>query len=125
MKWTKEAEESIKRVPFFIRKRVRSRVEKEAIAAGRNVVTLKEVKSTQARYLSNMESEIKGFRVETCFGSSGCPNRANETENLVERIELRDYTAVQSTVAVFALFVAGISLFMDVLYSFIDPRIRY
>lgn len=44
---------------------------------------------------------------------------------LVDRIELRDYTAVQSTVAVFALFVAGISLFMDVLYAFIDPRIRY
>lgn len=44
---------------------------------------------------------------------------------LVERIELRDYTAVQSTVAVFALFVAAISLIMDVLYAFIDPRIRY
>jgi peptide/nickel transport system permease protein len=44
---------------------------------------------------------------------------------LVERIELRDYTAVQSTIAVFALFVAGISLLMDILYAFIDPRIRY
>ncbi|MFN2144147.1 MAG: ABC transporter permease [Anaerolineales bacterium] len=44
---------------------------------------------------------------------------------LVERIELRDYTAVQSAVAVFALFVAGISLVMDILYAFIDPRIRY
>jgi peptide/nickel transport system permease protein len=44
---------------------------------------------------------------------------------LVDRIELRDYTAVQSTIAVFALFVAGISLVMDVLYAFIDPRIRY
>lgn len=44
---------------------------------------------------------------------------------LVERIELRDYTAVQSTIAVFALFVAIISLAMDVLYAFIDPRIRY
>lgn len=44
---------------------------------------------------------------------------------LVDRIELRDYTAVQSVIAVFALFVAGISLIMDVLYAFIDPRIRY
>jgi peptide/nickel transport system permease protein len=44
---------------------------------------------------------------------------------LVDRIELRDYTAVQSTVAVFALFVAVISLAMDILYAFIDPRIRY
>jgi peptide/nickel transport system permease protein len=44
---------------------------------------------------------------------------------LVERIELRDYTAVQSTIGVFAMFVAGISLTMDILYAFIDPRIRY
>ena len=44
---------------------------------------------------------------------------------LVTRIQLRDYTAVQSTIAVFAVFVAGISLAMDILYAFIDPRIRY
>ena len=44
---------------------------------------------------------------------------------LVERIQLRDYTAVQATIGIFALFVAFISLLMDVLYAFIDPRIRY
>ncbi len=44
---------------------------------------------------------------------------------LVERIQLRDYTAVQATIGVFAMFVALISLLMDVLYAFIDPRIRY
>ena len=44
---------------------------------------------------------------------------------LVERIQLRDYTAVQATIAVFAMFVAAISLLMDILYAFIDPRIRY
>jgi peptide/nickel transport system permease protein len=44
---------------------------------------------------------------------------------LVERIQLRDYTAVQATIGIFALFVAFVSLLMDVLYAFIDPRIRY
>jgi peptide/nickel transport system permease protein len=44
---------------------------------------------------------------------------------LVERIQLRDYTAVQSVIAIFALFVAFISLLIDVLNAFIDPRIRY
>ncbi len=44
---------------------------------------------------------------------------------LVTRIELRDYTAVQATIGVFAIFVAVISLAMDILYAFIDPRIRY
>jgi dissimilatory sulfite reductase (desulfoviridin) alpha/beta subunit len=87
MKWTKEAEEAVKRIPFFVRKKVKSRVEKEAMASGKNVVSIIEVKTTQARYLSNMESEIKGFRVETCFGAGGCPNRTIETENLISRIE--------------------------------------
>ena len=44
---------------------------------------------------------------------------------LVKRIELRDYNAVQSVIAVFALFVGGISVLVDILYAFIDPRIRY
>ena len=44
---------------------------------------------------------------------------------LVERIALRDYTAVQSTIAVFAFFVGIISLLIDLLYAVVDPRIRY
>lgn len=44
---------------------------------------------------------------------------------LVDRIELRDYPAVQAVIMVFAMLVAFISLAMDVLYAFIDPRIRY
>lgn len=44
---------------------------------------------------------------------------------LVERIELRDYTAVQAVIAVFAMFVGLITMVMDLLYGFIDPRIRY
>jgi peptide/nickel transport system permease protein len=44
---------------------------------------------------------------------------------LVDRIELRDYPAVQAVIMVFAMLVAFISLVMDVLYAFIDPRIRY
>ena len=44
---------------------------------------------------------------------------------LVDRIALRDYTAVQAVITVFALFVALISLLMDVVNAFVDPRIRY
>ncbi|MCJ7551983.1 MAG: ABC transporter permease [Anaerolineae bacterium] len=44
---------------------------------------------------------------------------------LVKRIELRDYNAVQSVIAVFALFVGAISVLTDILYAFVDPRIRY
>jgi peptide/nickel transport system permease protein len=44
---------------------------------------------------------------------------------LVERISSRDFIAVQSTVAVFAVFVALISLAVDIVYSVIDPRVKY
>lgn len=44
---------------------------------------------------------------------------------LVERISSRDYTAVQSVIAMFAMLVAFISLAVDVIYSLLDPRVRY
>ncbi|MEP7285494.1 MAG: ABC transporter permease [Chloroflexota bacterium] len=44
---------------------------------------------------------------------------------LFERITQRDYTAVQGVVTVFAILVAVTSLLVDILYGFIDPRIRY
>ena len=87
MKWMPEAEEAVKKVPFFVRKRVRARVEKEAHEAGKPVVSLADVKATQARYLTNMSSEIKGYQIETCFGPSGCPNRAIISDQLIDQIE--------------------------------------
>lgn len=44
---------------------------------------------------------------------------------LVERIGQRDYTAVQGVITIFALSVAIVSLVTDVVYAFLDPRIRY
>jgi dissimilatory sulfite reductase (desulfoviridin) alpha/beta subunit len=87
MKWMPEAEEAIKKVPFFVRKRVKTRVEKEATEAGKQAVSLADVKATQARYLTSMSSEIKGYQVETCFGPSGCPNRAIISDRLIAQIE--------------------------------------
>ena len=87
MKWMPQAEDAIKKVPFFVRKRVRARVEKEAMEAGRQTVSLADVKATQARYLTSMSSEIKGYQIETCFGPSGCPNRAIISDQLIARIE--------------------------------------
>ncbi|MEB3774734.1 MAG: ABC transporter permease [Desulfurococcales archaeon] len=44
---------------------------------------------------------------------------------LLERVEARDYTAVQGVVVFFALIVGLISLIVDTIYALIDPRIRY
>jgi len=87
MHWTPEAEAAIKQVPFFVRKRVRARVEKEAKDAGQERISLADVKATQARYLSGMQAELKGYQLDTCFGPSGCPNRAMVSEPLIARIE--------------------------------------
>jgi dissimilatory sulfite reductase (desulfoviridin) alpha/beta subunit len=34
-----------------------------------------------------MEEEVKGFQVETCFGPSGCPNRAVAYDDLAKKVE--------------------------------------
>jgi len=44
---------------------------------------------------------------------------------LVERITYADYTTVQGTVVFFAIIVVTINLLVDIIYAFIDPRIRY
>lgn len=44
---------------------------------------------------------------------------------LVQRISARDYTAVQSVITMFAFLVAILSLAVDIVYSLLDPRVRY
>jgi dissimilatory sulfite reductase (desulfoviridin) alpha/beta subunit len=87
MKWTEEAEKAIRKVPFFVRKKVRARVEEGVIAAGRKRVTISDLNAAQKRYLTHMSSEIKGFQIDTCFGSGGCPNRALESNTLFNSLE--------------------------------------
>ncbi len=44
---------------------------------------------------------------------------------LVEKVQYRDYTAIQGVVVFYAFIVGLISLVVDVIYALIDPRIRY
>ncbi len=87
MEWTKDAENAVKRVPFFVRKKVRARVETQVAEIGKKIVTLADVKTAQKRHLQTMSEEIKGYQIDTCFGSGGCPNRTIPSEKLLERIE--------------------------------------
>jgi dissimilatory sulfite reductase (desulfoviridin) alpha/beta subunit len=86
MKWTKEAEEAMLRVPFFVRKKVRKRVEEVAACAAASTVRMEHVRLCRQKFLDDMESEVKGHQIETCFGSGGCPNRTIET-HWVDRLE--------------------------------------
>ena len=44
---------------------------------------------------------------------------------LVGSIMQRDYTALQSVMVIYALFVIGINLITDVIYSIVDPRMTH
>jgi anaerobic sulfite reductase subunit C len=87
MRWNKEAEEAVSKVPFFVRRRVRKRVEEEATRLHAQIVTLEHVTACKRRYLENMEEEVKGHQLETCFGPSGCPNRAVVDDSLSVELE--------------------------------------
>ncbi len=43
---------------------------------------------------------------------------------LVDRINHRDYTGIQGTVVFFGVLVSLVTLVMDILYAYLDPRIR-
>lgn len=87
MEWMEEAEAAIKKVPFFVRKRVRARVEEEVRKSGKTRISLNDVRLSQKRYLARMGEEIKGYQLETCFGTSGCPNPAMDSRRLLERLD--------------------------------------
>jgi dissimilatory sulfite reductase (desulfoviridin) alpha/beta subunit len=87
MQWTPEAETALRKAPFFVRKKVRRRVESEAAAAGRKAVTLTDVKTTLKRYLQGMSSEVRGYRLDVCFGPNGCPSRAADATGLIQALE--------------------------------------
>jgi peptide/nickel transport system permease protein len=43
---------------------------------------------------------------------------------LVQRINHRDYTAIQGVVVFFGILVSFVTLVVDILYAYLDPRIR-
>lgn len=87
MKWTKEAEKEISRVPFFIRRRVRKRIEEEAEKAGTTFVNMEHVHYLKEKYMKRMEDEIKGYEVETCMGRGRCPNKAANPDELARELD--------------------------------------
>ncbi len=89
MKWSDDADKAIKKVPFFVRKKVKKKVEDYAARKGKPVVELIDVNELKNKFLSKggMESEIKGYEVSSCFGASGCPNVACSTTELAREIE--------------------------------------
>ena len=87
LKWTSGAEKLMGKIPFFVRKRVRKKVEEAARRQGVSTVTESFVALLQKRFMNAMEEEVKGFSIETCFGPSGCPNRAIQEDRVAAEVE--------------------------------------
>lgn len=98
--WTTEAESALKKVPFFVRKKAKNRIEKYVLdkleikrGSVRSdivygaVVTIEDVNAAKEKFLSNMSKDIRGFQADRCFGASGCPNAANSSGSFLEKAE--------------------------------------
>ncbi len=87
MKWTEEAEKRVSKVPFFVRRKVRKAVEKEAKVQGASVVDVHHLEACRRRYMSDKHHQTRGFEIDQCFGADQCPNRSVEFDGIYERIE--------------------------------------
>jgi anaerobic sulfite reductase subunit C len=85
--WAPDAEKLLGRVPFFVRHRVRKRVEEEVAANGRVLVTAADLEESKRRHLQRLSEGVKGYTLETCFGGSGCQNAVVTSTELVPRLE--------------------------------------
>lgn len=88
MRWSEAAEIELKKVPFFIRKKVREKVEAFVQERHKEIVEADDLKTLKKKFLDGkqMEKQIKGYDVSICFGSSGCPNSAISCNMLFEKI---------------------------------------
>jgi anaerobic sulfite reductase subunit C len=85
--WNADAEQVLRRVPFFVRHRVRKKVEEDVAAAGRSRVTVADLEESKKRQLQRLSEGVKGYTLETCFGGSGCQNAVGASAELVSRLE--------------------------------------
>ena len=87
MRWEKEAEALLKKVPFFVRGRVKKKVEDFVRQRGGNVVTREEMLAAKRALRDKAAEAQEGFAVEGCFGAAGCENAVTSSLALLEKIE--------------------------------------
>ncbi|MFC1834272.1 4Fe-4S dicluster domain-containing protein [Thermodesulfobacteriota bacterium] len=87
MNWSTEAEEAVAKIPFFVRRRVKKRVEEEAARTSSATVEMRHVIAGKKRFMESMEKEVRGHQLENCFGPGGCPNRAVHADDLMKHLD--------------------------------------
>lgn len=87
MERTKEAKKELSRVPFFVRKKVKKKVEDYACEKMAKIVESSHLHEARNRFLSRMEDEVKGYRIEVCFAGRNCENGIDVGKDLPDKIE--------------------------------------
>ncbi|MCG8567082.1 MAG: 4Fe-4S dicluster domain-containing protein [Desulfobacterales bacterium] len=89
MDWDADADAAVKKVPFFVRPKVKKRLEAHVAEQGRGRVTLADVNHLKQKFLSKggMEKEIRGYEVTGCFSGGQCPHAAHPATELMADIE--------------------------------------
>ena len=87
MKWSSEADEAMKKVPFFVRKKVRQKIEQYVLEKDGTQVGIADVNAAKKKFISSMSNDIKGYQLDRCFGASGCPHAALSCEGVMEKAE--------------------------------------
>ena len=87
MRWSEAALKEMERVPFFIRKMVKKRVEEFARQQGSQFVVPGHLEACRRRFMKNQAQEVRGHRLETCFGAEDCTNRVLAPTSIVRRLE--------------------------------------
>jgi len=87
MQWTPEAQAWLKRVPFFVRGRVKREVERWLAERGKSVVTEADFLAAKEALRGRASEAREGWSLEACFGGSGCENAVTDSRRLLERLE--------------------------------------
>ncbi len=87
MRWHPEAEAWLKRVPFFVRRKVKKEVEKWVASQGKKEITEADFLAAKEALRGRAAEAREGFSVEACFGGAGCENALTDSRQLLDKIE--------------------------------------
>ena len=86
MEWTEEAKETLKKIPFFVRPKVKKEVEKYAKTKNVKVITQEFLLEAKKALLGKLSSSEKGYEVVGCFFKE-CKNALKDLSGLLEKTE--------------------------------------
>ena len=85
--WSEDALKIFNQIPFFVRGKVRKKVEEWAQQQGLSVITPEALYRAKRELKDKAASAERGYAVEACFGRFGCSHAITNSQRLIEEIE--------------------------------------